>query len=209
MLQTLKIRFESLTRREQWMIAICGWVCVLSVGIFNFIEPAYQQLVVKEQQHRAMSVNINELMSLNDQQLKMLSDNPDSQLDRELTEQQEKNLQLAQEIQKQVAGYVNSSQMSSLMESVLKQSDKLELVSMRSLPSALLTKDKDAGYHLHPIEMTLRGSFFDIVEYLTALESLPVKYFWRKVDYRVVDYPTAEVVIEVYTLGDSPLFIGG
>ncbi|MFD2178861.1 type II secretion system protein GspM [Veronia pacifica] len=208
-IQTLKIRFDSLTRREQWMIALCGWICMLSIGVFNFIEPAYQQMIVKEQQKKATAININALMTLNNQQLELLKKDPNSDLDQALSAQQKQNLKLAEEIQKQVAGYISSAQMSSLMEKVLKQSGTLSLVSMRSLPSALLTQNKDAGYYLHPIEMTLRGRFTDIVEYLTDLEDLPVKYFWRKVDYRVVDYPTAEVVIQIYTLGDSKRFIGG
>ncbi|MCG6282615.1 MSHA biogenesis protein MshJ, partial [Vibrio diabolicus] len=42
-----------------------------------------------------------------------------------------------------------------------------------------------------------------------ALESLPVKYFWRSFKYQVETYPQARLILQVYTLGSREEFIGG
>jgi MSHA biogenesis protein MshJ len=57
--------------------------------------------------------------------------------------------------------------------------------------------------------MELTGSYFDISAYLQALESLPVRYYWRTFQYKVEEYPQARLVFEVYTLGTRQEFIGG
>ena len=73
----------------------------------------------------------------------------------------------------------------------------------------LLDENNVAGYYIHPVKLVLSGNYFDIEAYLSRLEALPVKYYWRNFHYEVKKYPIAELSIEVYTLGSSKGFIGG
>ena len=52
----------------------------------------------------------------------------------------------------------------------------------------------------HSVVIQLEGSYFDVVDYLSALENLSWKFYWSTLDYRVVKYPKAIVTLEVYTL---------
>ena len=57
--------------------------------------------------------------------------------------------------------------------------------------------------------MTFEGKYFDVIRYLTQIEALPVKYYWRNLNYQVTQYPWANIELELYTLGESKDFIGG
>ncbi|WP_232313474.1 type 4a pilus biogenesis protein PilO [Enterovibrio coralii] len=153
--------------------------------------------------------NTQQLLTLNALKQQKLSASPNAELEAELSTLNKEIDALDDQVQKKVAGLVPAPKMPKLLERVLGQSERLTLLSMASLPAQQITDSKDAGYFVHPIELTLRGRYFDIVRYLSDLEALPEKYYWRSVDYKVTDYPYAEVVIQVYSLGESEIFIGG
>lgn len=204
-----KNAFEALSTREQWMIAIAGWVVILGLGVMVCIEPVSKALAKLDAQIMQSERTTQDLQVLNRLKQEKLQSSPNAELEAELGKLNQTLSSLNREMAQKVDGLVSAAQMSALMESVLQQSGRLTLISMESLPPQQLTDTDDAGYFVHPVEITLRGRYFDIVDYLSALEALPVKYYWRSVDYRVIKYPQAEVTIGVYTLGESPVFIGG
>jgi len=61
----------------------------------------------------------------------------------------------------------------------------------------------------HGLRITMTGSFFDIQAYLDSIEQLPKKFYWQVFDYQMQTYPTAEVVMEIYTLSINKEFIRG
>ncbi|WP_325891536.1 type 4a pilus biogenesis protein PilO [Grimontia sp. NTOU-MAR1] len=204
-----KNAFDALSIREQWMIAVAGWVAILGLGLFLFIEPASKALAQLETQTLQSERTTDDLVTLNRLKQEKLHTSPNAELEAELAKLSKEIAELDSEMALKVDGLVTAAQMSSLMESVLRQSERLTLISMNSLPPQQLTDTEDAGYYIHPVEITLEGRYFDIVDYLSTLEALPVKYYWQSVDYSVTEYPIAKVTIAVYTLGESPVFIGG
>ncbi|USH02760.1 type 4a pilus biogenesis protein PilO [Grimontia kaedaensis] len=204
-----KDAFDALSVREQWMIALAGWMAILGLGLLLFIEPVSKTLGQLETQILQSERTTEDLVTLNRLKQEKLHTSPNTELEAELATLNQDISALDSEMERKVDGLVTAAQMSSLMEAVLRQSERLTLVSMNSLPPQQLTDTEDAGYYIHPVEITLEGRYFDIVDYLSALEALPVKYYWQSVDYSVKEYPKAEVTIEVYTLGESAVFIGG
>ena len=61
----------------------------------------------------------------------------------------------------------------------------------------------------HGLRITMTGAFFDIQAYLDSIEQLPKKFYWQVFDYQMQKYPTAEVVMEIYTLSINKEFIRG
>jgi MSHA biogenesis protein MshJ len=53
----------------------------------------------------------------------------------------------------------------------------------------------------HGVEMTLTGSYLDLLQYLSRLEALPVRLLWGSGDLQVDQYPTVRLRLQVYTLG--------
>ncbi|PKF50809.1 type II secretion system protein GspM [Enterovibrio nigricans] len=208
-LERLKEKFDALTSREKWLIAFAGWFVIAGSGALVFIEPMTKAVSDLQRQFTSNAQNTKQILTLNALKQQKLSASPNAELEARLSSLNADIAALDDKVQAKVAGLVPAPQMSRLVEKVLSQSARLNLVSMTSLSAKQITESKDAGYFVHPVELTLTGRYFDIVKYLSDLEALPEKYYWRSVDYRVTEYPLAEVVIQVYTLGESEIFIGG
>lgn len=50
------------------------------------------------------------------------------------------------------------------------------------------------------VQITLRGSYADLLQYLTMLENLPWQMYWGKASFKVERYPVATLTFTVYTL---------
>jgi MSHA biogenesis protein MshJ len=52
----------------------------------------------------------------------------------------------------------------------------------------------------HGVQMTVRGNYADLMQYLTALEKMPTQMFWGMAKLSVIQYPNAELTLTLYTL---------
>lgn len=52
----------------------------------------------------------------------------------------------------------------------------------------------------HGVELTVRGNYLDMVDYLDALEAMPTQLFWGRAALDVEEYPNARLTLTVYTL---------
>jgi MSHA biogenesis protein MshJ len=104
-----------------------------------------------------------------------------------------------------------------LLEQVLKKNGRLELVQLQTLPvtsfieksGAMPGNDPNAALppesvgkqiFKHGVQLTVRGNYADMVDYLDDLEHLPAQMLWGMAKMNVIKYPTAELTLTVYTL---------
>ncbi|OON63270.1 hypothetical protein B0920_07695 [Massilia sp. KIM] len=52
----------------------------------------------------------------------------------------------------------------------------------------------------HGVEVTVRGSYLDMVDYMSALEAMPTRLFWGRAQLDVEQYPSARLTLTLYTL---------
>ncbi len=52
----------------------------------------------------------------------------------------------------------------------------------------------------HGVELTMRGNYLDMVNYMNALEGMPAQLFWGKASLAVEEYPNATLTLTLYTL---------
>jgi len=108
---------------------------------------------------------------------------------------------------------VEPGKMAALLEQVLHNNDKLQLVELKSLPVGLLIEkpaaaagqeavsDKSAQQiYKHGVQITVRGSYLELLRYLAALEKLPAQMFWGEVSLTVEKHPDSVMILTVYTL---------
>ncbi|ANO33824.1 type 4a pilus biogenesis protein PilO [Vibrio breoganii] len=203
-------RFADLSDREKWLVSIGGWVGILLISLTFMLDPASEEKG-KAQRNLEREMSAVQMTQADiDVLIAKLKRDPDAEIDQKLTELTVQNQQLSEELSEVVDSLIAPSQMAQLLETVLGSSGKLKLESLQSLPAESITKTSDSsGYFLHPVRITISGRYFDIKDYLATLEDMPVKYFWRSFDYKVQEYPKAELVLEVYTLGTRQEFISG
>ncbi len=105
---------------------------------------------------------------------------------------------------------VPPEKMAALLEQVLNKNARLQLVALNTLPVSLFiepTTDvatkaavQEKQIYRHGVQITVRGSYADLLQYLTALEKLPTQMFWGMAKLNVVQYPNAELTLTLYTL---------
>ena len=112
---------------------------------------------------------------------------------------------------------VPPEKMAELLEQVLRKNDHLQLVALNTLPVSLLiepaadaasaqataaaqTGAPEKQIYKHGVQITVRGSYADLLQYLTTLEGLPTQMFWGAAKMDVVKYPTVELTLTLYTL---------
>lgn len=98
--------------------------------------------------------------------------------------------------------FILPERMVELLRGLLK-SGGLRLISLETqTPRPLFKRDiKDTEtpvLYRHDWVIELEGAYFELLEYLRALERQPL--FWEAVDYRVKAYPLASIRLKVYSL---------
>ena len=52
----------------------------------------------------------------------------------------------------------------------------------------------------HGVELTLEGSFAELLDYLRALQAMPQRVLWGKLSFKVEQHPKATLTLRLYTL---------
>ena len=205
-----KEAFSALSQREKILITLVGWVAVIFISLTFLVEPKVAQYQKVERDITRLDSSITSLKQQIELAQFRLQKDPNVEINNQYQALTLESQDLAELLSNRVAALVSPSQMAQLLETVLQKSSKLTLLSMSTLRSErLLDENNVAGYYIHPVKLVLSGNYFDIEAYLSNLEALSVKYYWRNFSYEVKKYPIAELSIEVYTLGSSKGFIGG
>ncbi len=63
------------------------------------------------------------------------------------------------------------------------------------------------GVFRHGVEITVTGSYLDLMSYLKDLEKLPRQLYWGQFDLSVVDHPQLRLKIAVFTLSLDPVWL--
>ena len=110
-------------------------------------------------------------------------------------------------------GYVAPERMTELLRSLLSEQRGLTLVSLANLPVESLSPPSastpaaiapnDRGPFLHPVEMVVEGDYGSVVVYLRAIEALPWRIHWQRVELIAGDYPVNRVRIVIGALSLS------
>ena len=74
------------------------------------------------------------------------------------------------------------------------------------VPTIRLANAGSAVYQ-HGVELTVSGSYLDMVRYLSELEALPWHMFWGRVDLNVEQYPKVNLTLRLYTLSLDPAWL--
>jgi MSHA biogenesis protein MshJ len=208
-------RIDAMSLRERAMV----FLVVMGVMVFAAMQFLFfplraehdgirKQLDAKNQQVETMNQQVQVLLGASGE------DSPEKQVLASL-EQQLK--QLDDDLNKMTNGMVSPQQMAKLLEQVLARHQGIELVKIETLPKALAFgdtvaagTDKPAGavVYRHGVRLQVKGRYFDVVNYLKALEALPWKVYWGEVALESDKYPVSRVTLVIYTLSRNPGWIG-
>jgi len=106
---------------------------------------------------------------------------------------------------------VQPEKMAAHLRQLLNKNNRLQIVALQTLPATPLIEQPDVSGNVqaasqekqvfkHGVQLTLRGNYLDLLQYLSALEKLPQQMYWAKAKMSVVEYPASELTLTLYTL---------
>lgn len=214
-------KFSKLSLREQYIILLAG------VVIFFLLFNAF---VFETAQSKTKRIN-NSITQLNSQNSKItlesakaqvkLANDPNKELDKQIAQYRRKLDDIDNELRSLTDELISPNKMRKALQDMLQLSSGVELISFDALAPEQLIKDelstekalqqsssKKIDLYRHTIRISLKGSYFQLRDYLKNVEQLSWSFYWHEFDYTVDDYPSAILNIEMYSLSTTKEFIG-
>ncbi|WP_324002573.1 MSHA biogenesis protein MshJ [Aeromonas dhakensis] len=203
-------KLAALSQRERVLIMLTGVVLVGSIATYGWLDAAVVRL---EQDRLALSSAQRdlEIMDLENQgKQARLARDPDQNVRTQLAGVDEEIGKLDAALKAQTVDLIQAHEMPEVLEALLSRSAHLHMVALTSLaPEPLMAGEQRINLFKHGIRLKLEGGYFDVYQYLKALEALPRHFYWKQFDYQVQEHPRAVVEMEIYTLSTSKEFIRG
>ncbi|BEJ51371.1 MSHA fimbrial biogenesis protein MshJ [Aeromonas dhakensis] len=203
-------KLAALSQRERVLIMLTGVVLVGSIATYGWLDAAVVRL---EQDRLALSSAQRdlEIMDLENQgKQARLARDPDQNVRTQLAGVGEEIGKLDAALKAQTVDLIQAHEMPEVLEALLSRSANLHMVALTSLaPEPLMAGEQRINLFKHGIRLKLEGGYFDVYQYLKALEALPRHFYWKQFDYQVQEHPRAVVEMEIYTLSTSKEFIRG
>jgi MSHA biogenesis protein MshJ len=217
----LSIKFLDLSLREQVLILFCGLAVVILIMYTFLLEPMFNHSEKLQQNSMSYTTEITILTGQVAELTEKLQDDANGPVRERIALLKRQIQNVSNQIKAQTDNLVPANKMADMLESVLAGSKRLKLIELQSIaPLPILLNQPEegeeveegeepiAGLYRHGVTLVFEGNYFDIQRYLEELESLPWQFYWKKFDYLVGDYPTANVELEIYTLSTNKAFIG-
>lgn len=214
--QRLSARFDALSKRERTLIFAAAVIGLALIGYQLLIEP---QLVRHAMLTRQFGQQQQAQAQIKARLAELRAREPDAQNRAALQELRRRLAQAETEFRTVQDSLVPPERMATLLDAMLRKNRALHLVSLNTLPASPVVEKAEAktgakagderkmekpadggGLYRHGVQITVRGSYADLLEYLAQLEKLPEKMYWGRVTLASEEYPVAVLQLTVYTL---------
>jgi MSHA biogenesis protein MshJ len=198
----LAARIDELTLRQRAMLfAIVSLLLVFSVHAL-LLEP-----VLARQKRLIDRVNLDQsqLSAVRGQIESLLKEQESGKKDPALAALLELERRIAEaekSLVERKQGFIAPTRLPALVRSLLGPGQAVRLEALRVVPGTSV--DNPQGFYRHGVELTLKGSYFDLVQYLSQLEKLPVRLIWGRTELRVEQYPEVRLTVQVQTMSSQP-----
>lgn len=207
--EQLAQKFDALSQRERGLIAI-ALLALIAMLAYMPIESLWKQQYSTAQQLKVIEQENQVSVQQIDLYQQRLALDPNQDYRQRLTLLQQQNQQLDTQLNEQMVDMVPADYMPELLGNLLGQVQGITLLKFTSvapIPLLAVGEEKKLNLYSHGIRMSLEGDYFSVLRFVEAVEAMPDKLYWKRLDYKVADYPKGKVDIELYTLSINKDFI--
>jgi len=216
---TFAARIDALSQRERIMSFVATAAALAFVGYVGLIGPLLKKQEILRSQVLQQQNNIAGINEQIGEKLREAAADPDAPVRARLAAVRDESGRLSDSLRAMQQGLVAPERMAPLLESILRANGRLKMVSVRTLPveplsgigakkdaldpapaSDIKIKARRELLFRHGVEVTVRGSYLDMVDYMNALEKMPTQLFWGKAQLEVEEYPSVRLTLTLYTL---------
>ena len=209
-------RVDGASLRERVMIFAASAAVLIALLNTLLIEP---QLVKQRRLSGEVAQRQGEMRIMQEQLqavARVRQADPDREIRRQLDALKLKVSEVEAKLLDEQRKFAPPEQVGVLLGEMLSRNRKLQLVDMRTLPVASFAgnaaeADKappqkpaapaGGGQIYRPgVEITVSGSYLDLLAYLKDLEKLPSQLYWGRLELSALAYPQVTLKLSVYTL---------
>jgi MSHA biogenesis protein MshJ len=192
--QPLAARIDEMTLRQRGMLFATLSLALVALAHVAFIEPVLvRQKSLIERSKRDQS-QLNAVRAQLESLLRQQQNDPDQAALRALE-------QRVAEVEKSLAtkkdGFAAATRLPGLMRDLLGKDRGVRLQALRVLPGSQI---EGSPLFRHGVEITLTGSYFELLRYLADLEKLPSRLLWGSAEIQVEQYPEVRLTLQIFTL---------
>lgn len=205
-------RLDAMNLRERVLIFLMLAAVLIALMANSALDPLLakqkqlsQQLVQTRTQTAALETQMNALAAA-------AKDDPDAANKQRLAQLQAQRDSAFNVLANARQGLVSADRMSLMLQELLGKNTRLKLVGIKTLPAVSLleqakttpsSKTETAaalGLYRHGVEISVEGSYADLLAYLSALEHMPWRVYWSDVSLSAQAYPTSRLTLTLFTL---------
>jgi len=209
----LRRAFDGRARRERMLLIGAGIAVVWMLGDGLWLTSAFKDWSTARNR-RATAVAA--LQNLNDDIARRGNETRgvEQQLRSDVAQWRERVVQGDTALRAFGATLVSASDMVPMLDALLAQVGGLRMRSMQSLgrtevgatatTASATGESKDAGaLFRYGVELTVEGSYADVVAYMRAIETMPQHVLWGDMSLKVDQHPKVVVTLRLYTLSQD------
>lgn len=212
-------KMEAASLRERVLVFAAAALVLIALLNAALIEPEFAK---QRRLSREVALRQGEIRVMQEQLQKMAlarQADPDQVNRRQIEALRAQIADVEAKLTEEQRKFAPPERVGALLEEMLSRNRRLQLVDMRTLPVAALGQGAGkpapaapapagkpppapAGgpIYRHGVEITVAGSYLDLLAYLRELEGLPNQMYWGKLDLAVAAYPQVTLKLSVYTL---------
>ncbi|MBI2792736.1 MAG: type II secretion system protein M [Gammaproteobacteria bacterium] len=210
----LKNYVNARSQRERVLLLVTGVVLIWSF-MFNLYITPFSNTVADSSEELS---NLEQQFEGTHHELLILQQRVKKQIPLETSAEFQQLNAILLEHNKQLDAYRNKliapEKVPYLLESMLNDFSGLTLVNIETLTPAKLLKeseennDKSPSLYRQAIKMSFTGEYQDLLHYVKKIESLPYPLWWEALEFKITQFPQAQIVLTVYTLSEHVNWIG-
>lgn len=212
-LLTLRTRIDALSLRERAILFLSASGVIVFLVFWTTLNPLYAQQGKLRALLNQQRNNIGGMDAEISKTLQAYAADPDAPNRLRLAALSAEAEAFGAKLRAVQEGLVAPDKMAPLLETILRANGRLRLVSLKTLPAGDIDPAATAAeaapapaakpgglLYRHGVEIGMRGTYLDMIDFMAALESMPTQLFWGKAILEVEEYPVARLTLSLYTL---------
>lgn len=216
--------FDARKPREQWVVAVASVVVVAALADTLVFSPAMSRRREAERAIEASHAQMRQAQVQLQAAQAVQENDPNAVIRARIAELRREAEQMDLALRSRSSEFVTPDRVRPLLERLLAGRPTLQLVELRTIdavplqpapgrtpkpepaaaPGAAAVQPASAGAQpglfRHGLEIAVRGSYADLVEYLRDLEKLPVRVYWGRIDLVADTWPNSVLRLTLHTL---------
>lgn len=208
-MEDLKTWILARTVREKWLLFAIGLAFIYGIVNLILVKPLVK---ADKQTIEDISRAKIELQTVNDQIKTILTAVSQTNYAQMLSENatlQNKSKDIVQRLLNSIPKIVSEAEQAKIIKDILSSQGNVELLRIEKLPTeSWIPKDLAnadiPGYFKtidkYTLQIQFQSNYFNTISFLQRVEKLPWDLYWDSLNYKVTEYPNAEITLKLHVL---------